>query len=72
MAIEVAKVILKNVQDASDSGEGILAGQFDADQVAAVIDKDPASSLLARRLGADAFVISTSMEKVAIEFITPR
>jgi carbamate kinase len=39
--------------------------------VEAVIDKDLASSLLARELGADAFIICTSVEKVAIDFNTP-
>lgn len=39
MAIEVAKVILGSVQDASGLEERILAGQFTADQVLAVIGK---------------------------------
>jgi cyanuric acid amidohydrolase len=39
MAIEVAKVILKHVQDASGLEERILAGQFSADEVVAVIGK---------------------------------
>src|SRR5437762_13535167 len=39
MAIEVAKVILKHVQDASGLEERILAGQFSADDVVAVIGK---------------------------------
>ena len=34
MAIEVAKVILEHVQDASGLEERILAGQFSADEVA--------------------------------------
>ena len=45
-------------------GEGNLRG------VAAVIDKDLASSLLATSLGAELFVISTSTEKVALRFGT--
>jgi carbamate kinase len=44
---------------------GCLAG------VAAVIDKDYAASLLASRLGAEVFVISTAVEKVALDFGTP-
>lgn len=40
--------------------------------VAAVIDKDQASSLLAQRLRADLFVISTTVEKVALHFNTPQ
>src|SRR5436305_1548006 len=39
MAIEVAKVILKHVQDASGLEERILARQFSADDVIAVIGK---------------------------------
>ena len=39
MAIEVAKVILGNVQDASGLEERIVAGQFTADEVVAVIGK---------------------------------
>src|SRR5204862_8141981 len=39
MAIEVAKVILKHVQDASGLEERILARQFSADDVVAVIGK---------------------------------
>ena len=40
--------------------------------IAAVIDKDRASSLLARNLSADLLLISTSVEKVALDFGTPR
>jgi carbamate kinase len=36
--------------------------------IAAVIDKDYASSLLARLIGADLFLISTAVEKVALNF----
>ncbi|MBP9503192.1 MAG: carbamate kinase [Candidatus Promineofilum sp.] len=39
--------------------------------IAAVIDKDFASSLLATKLGADTFIISTAVEKVAINFGKP-
>jgi carbamate kinase len=39
--------------------------------VGAVIDKDRASSLLARELRADLFVISTGVEKVALNFGKP-
>ncbi len=39
--------------------------------VAAVIDKDFASSLLARELGAELLLISTAVEKVAINFNKP-
>src|SRR2546423_3453529 len=39
MAIEVAKVELKTVQDASEVEERIKAGQFTADEVIAVMGK---------------------------------
>ncbi len=39
---------------------------------AAVIDKDYASSLLATSIGADLFLISTAVEKVALNFGTPQ
>jgi carbamate kinase len=48
-----------------DAGNGRYAG------TAAVIDKDYASSLLARNVGADLFLISTAVEKVALDFGTP-
>ena len=43
----------------------------DIEGVEAVIDKDFGSSLLATMLGADLFVISTAVEKVAINFNRP-
>jgi len=48
-----------------DEGDGAYKG------VAAVIDKDYASSLLAREINADLFLISTAVEKVAINFGKP-
>ncbi len=48
-----------------DVGEGEYRG------TAAVIDKDYASSLLARLIGANLFVISTAVEKVALNFGKP-
>ncbi len=48
-----------------DKGEGEYVG------TAAVIDKDYASSLLAREIKADLFVISTAVEKVALNFGKP-
>ena len=43
----------------------------DLEGVAAVIDKDRASCLLAKNLGAETFVISTAVDKVALHFGTP-
>ena len=48
-----------------DAGNGTYQG------TAAVIDKDFASSLLAREINADLFLISTAVEKVAINFGKP-
>jgi len=48
-----------------DDGKGGSVG------IAAVIDKDFASSLLARLINADLFVISTAVEKVAINYGKP-
>ena len=48
-----------------DPGDGNYEG------IAAVIDKDYASSLLAQRVKADLFVISTAVEKVAINYGKP-
>jgi carbamate kinase len=52
-------------------GGGIPVFVNDSDEVEgvdAVIDKDRASSLLASQLGADLFIISTSVERVLINF----
>ena len=48
-----------------DNGKGGCVG------VAAVIDKDYASSLLSTLINADLFVISTAVEKIAINFGKP-
>lgn len=49
----------------------IDVGDHEYKGVAAVIDKDFASSLLARLIKADLFLISTAVEKVAIHFGKP-
>lgn len=49
-----------------EDGNGHLHG------VAAVIDKDRAASLLARNVGAEMLLISTAVEKVALNFGTPQ
>jgi carbamate kinase len=48
-----------------DMGNGEYEG------TAAVIDKDFATSLLAREIGAELFLIATAVEKVAINFGKP-
>ena len=48
-----------------DTGNGEYRG------TAAVIDKDYASSLLAREIGADLLLIATAVEKVALGYGTP-
>jgi carbamate kinase len=48
-----------------DKGNGDYAG------IAAVIDKDYASSLLAQSINADLFLISTAVEKVALNYGKP-
>lgn len=48
-----------------DPGDGNYRG------IAAVIDKDYASSLLAQKINAELFIISTAVEKVAIHFGKP-
>lgn len=45
--------------------QGLLSG------VAAVIDKDLASAVLAEAIGADLLVISTAVEKVCLDFGKP-
>ena len=49
-----------------EDGDGALRG------VEAVIDKDLASSLLARAIGADLFMVSTGVERVAVHFNKPK
>ena len=49
-----------------ENDQGDLVG------VEAVIDKDLASSLLARQLGAQLLMISTAVEKLALDFNTPQ
>jgi carbamate kinase len=48
-----------------DTGDGEYRG------IAAVIDKDFASSMLAREVGADLFLIATAVEKIALDFGRP-
>ena len=49
----------------ADIGQGVYRG------VPAVVDKDYACSLLACQIGADLFIISTAVEKVALNFGKP-
>ncbi|MDO9547212.1 MAG: carbamate kinase [Pelolinea sp.] len=52
-------------------GIPVVMGENGLKGVAAVIDKDYASSLLAREINADLFLISTAVEKVALNFGKP-
>ncbi|MDP2965030.1 MAG: carbamate kinase [Pelolinea sp.] len=52
-------------------GIPVIEENGDLKGVAAVIDKDYASSLLAREIKADLFIISTAVEKVALNFGKP-
>ncbi|MFO7676590.1 MAG: carbamate kinase [bacterium] len=52
-------------------GIPVVRRDDDLEGVAAVIDKDHASSLLASRLGARELIISTAVERVCVEFGRP-
>jgi carbamate kinase len=52
-------------------GIPVIATENGLQGVAAVIDKDHASSLLANQIGAELFIISTAVEKVALDYGTP-
>jgi len=52
-------------------GIPVVMGEDGLKGVAAVIDKDYASSLLARKIKADLFLISTAVEKAALNFGKP-
>lgn len=49
----------------------VAAQNGDLTGIAAVIDKDFASAMLAAEIGADLFLISTSVDQVALDFGTP-
>jgi len=70
----IAALVESGVTVVAAGGGGIPVkrdsrGQLEG--VAAVIDKDLAGSLLARKLGADVFIISTAVDKVYLNFGTP-
>jgi carbamate kinase len=70
----VRKLIEAGVTTITVGGGGIPVienAEGDLEGVAAVIDKDHASALLARRLGVDLFIISTSVEYVYLDFRKP-
>ena len=50
----------------------VRTSEGDLEGIAAVIDKDHASGLLANVLGAELLIISTAVEQVALNFGTPR
>ncbi len=70
----IAAILAKGIVTIAVGGGGIPVadvGEGEYRGVAAVIDKDYAASLLARSLKADLFVISTAVEKVAINYGKP-
>ncbi len=72
---EAVKTLIAADQTVITVGGGGIPVVEDADGnlkgVAAVIDKDFASALLANVIGADLFIISTAVEKVALNFGKP-
>lgn len=71
----IEKKIIKNLIDAGDlviavggGGIPVIKKNGELQGISAVIDKDFASSLLAAEIDADLFVISTGVEKVALNF----
>ena len=73
--LETVQILLeKGIVTITVGGGGIPVvdpGDGNYEGIAAVIDKDFASSLLAREINAELFVISTAVEKVAINFGKP-
>jgi carbamate kinase len=73
--LEAVKTLIKAgivVITVGGGGIPVVANENgDLQGVAAVIDKDHAASLLASLLGADLFLISTAVEKVALNFGKP-
>ena len=72
---EVVKTLINSGMTVITVGGGgipvVANGQGKLHGVAAVIDKDLASALLANRIGADLLLISTAVEKVALNWETP-
>jgi len=75
MELEAVRELLNTgITTITVGGGGIPVIRNESDDlqgVAAVIDKDYASSLLARSIGADLFLISTAVEKVYLNFNKP-
>ncbi len=75
LELDVVKSLLEaDVVVVACGGGGIAVVEDSSGNIsgaAAVIDKDLASSLLARDLGADLLVISTAVEKVCLDFGKP-
>lgn len=73
--LAAVKILLENGVIVITVGGGgipvIDVGNHEYRGTAAVIDKDYASSLLAREINADLFLISTAVEKVALNFGKP-
>jgi carbamate kinase len=72
LELDVIKLLVENGYTVIAAGGGgipvIQNEQGDLEGVEAVIDKDLGSSLLARNLGADTFIISTAVDAVYMNF----
>ena len=72
MELDVIKLLVRNGHIVIAAGGGgipvIQNEQGELEGVEAVIDKDLGSSLLARNLGADTFIISTAIDAVYLNF----
>lgn len=72
--LEAIRALIKAGQVVIAVGGGgvpVVERQGQLEGVAAVIDKDYASGLLAAKLGADSFIISTAVDKVYINYGKP-
>ncbi len=72
--LEAIETLIRNgfvVVAAGGGGIPVIEEEGELRGIEAVIDKDYASSLLASRVGAQLFLISTSVEKVCLYFNTP-
>jgi len=76
LELDQIRLLAENGYTVIACGGGGIPVAEDADGsirgVDAVIDKDLASSVLARNVGAELFVLSTGVDRVALDFATPK